>query len=384
MTSCCVDLDLTGGRCSGFGWVEFRPNGSMLCQPGGNALGTEIQGKMSSMSKPKWFLNLKNLAHLIGPVPEGLISVLETGLANWDADTGVPTLITNHNRKNTFTVPASFNKDMVKVAPIRLGRGAEFLILPNASHGKDTLFVLQMEPPAVPRRTHLELALRYLIRSAKSLDATFTVYLHSIISKDGTEYVYYGITSRSPFVRFHEHLAASRRDSHLLFHRALRDIVPTAKQIHHTIIAAGLSQDQAYDAEEYLVDKYSLASKHVHGLNMLPGGHEGLRQMHLLGVSAAGVSISADDREQALESYIASGGRKGIPNQLIAMRWDDDEYAEAVICGRVNRLSANAVRRIRWLAITGNSIDEIRKDVGAISEKQVKSVLDGKTYTRIK
>ena len=189
----------------------------------------------------------------MGPVPAALIPVLEEGLSNWDADTGVPSRIRNHNRKNPLTTPASFNRDMVAIAPIKLGLGAEFLVSPDASHGRDTLFVLQMEPPAAPRFSRVEMALRYLLRGAKPLQGTHTVYLHSIIGKDESEYSYYGVTSRAPLVRFNEHLAASRRDSHLLFHRALRDVVPTAKAIHHVVLASGLSLDQAYDAEEYLL-----------------------------------------------------------------------------------------------------------------------------------
>jgi hypothetical protein len=38
-----------------------------------------------------------------------------------------------------------------------------------------------------------------------------------------------------------------------------------------------MSRDDALDAEERLVDKYSLASKHPYGLNMIPGGLAGLK-----------------------------------------------------------------------------------------------------------
>jgi hypothetical protein len=38
----------------------------------------------------------------------------------------------------------------------------------------------------------------------------------------------------------------------------------------------GLDEDAALDVEEYLVNKYSLASKHPRGLNMIPGEHNTL------------------------------------------------------------------------------------------------------------
>jgi len=41
---------------------------------------------------------------------------------------------------------------------------------------------------------------------------------------------------------------------------------------------SGMMCDAALDAEERLVDKYSLASKHPYRLNMIPGGLAGLKQ----------------------------------------------------------------------------------------------------------
>ena len=117
---------------------------------------------------------------------------------------------------------------------------------------------------------------------------------------------------------------------------------------------------------------------------MIPGGFEGLRQMHRLGISTPNETTPPDDRESRLESYAASGARKGLPNKLIAQKWDDDDYAEAVICGNANRLAACDVRRIRWLAITGNSVETIAAAINASSLEQVRNVLRGKTYSRIK
>ena len=39
-----------------------------------------------------------------------------------------------------------------------------------------------------------------------------------------------------------------------------------------------MAREAALEAEERMVDKYSLASKHPYGLNMIPGGLAGLRQ----------------------------------------------------------------------------------------------------------
>jgi hypothetical protein len=103
--------------------------------------------------------------------------------------------------------------------------------------------------------------------------------------------MYYGITSRHWLHRLKEHVAAANGGSPLLFHRALRDQLKGAARFQHTIIAAGLTKDEAYDVEEYLVAKYSLAANFRDGLNMIPGGYEGLRRLHERGLLAEGVSV---------------------------------------------------------------------------------------------
>jgi len=125
------------------------------------------------------------------------------------------------------------------------------------------------------------------------------------------------------------------------------------------ICGIGLDEDAAMDAEEYLVDKYSLSSKHPNGLNMIPGGREGIRVLRKL--SPGGRSLTeSDDREAFLDGYLKTHSHFGKPNPGVAESWNDPAYAEAVICGRENRLSADQVREIRYLAATGNSIQRIK------------------------
>jgi hypothetical protein len=148
------------------------------------------------------------------------------------------------------------------------------------------------------------------------------------------------------------------------------------------ICGIGLDEDAAMDAEEYLVDKYSLSSKHPNGLNMIPGGREGIRVLRKL--SPGGRSLTeSDDREAFLDGYLKTHSHFGKPNPGVAESWNDPAYAEAVICGRENRLSADQVREIRYLAATGNSIQRIKDIIGALDDGQVSRVLVGRTYSRI-
>ena len=138
------------------------------------------------------------------------------------------------------------------------------------------------------------------------------------------------------------------------------------------------------DAEEYLVDKYSLASSHPQGLNMISGGRAGIAALDKLSTERAKDFTETDDRELALDHYLGSHPQSNIPKPGIAMKWNDPDYAEAVICGRENRLSADQVRKIRYLAALGAGAGQIVEEVGALNEGQIRRVVAGRTYSRIR
>jgi hypothetical protein len=96
------------------------------------------------------------------------------------------------------------------------------------------------------------------------------------------------------------------------------------------------------------------------------------------------VNIDLDEREIAIAEYIRQNPRKGIPNPFISKLWEDDEYYLKVIEARPKTLSIDQVRRIRELYRFGRSVSEIVTEVGALNETQVKSVIMGKTYTRVR
>lgn len=51
---------------------------------------------------------------------------------------------------------------------------------------------------------------------------------------------------------------------------------PRLAGIVTSLCSTGLTEEAALETEEYLVAKYSLASLHPYGLNMIPGGRAGI------------------------------------------------------------------------------------------------------------
>jgi hypothetical protein len=113
---------------------------------------------------------------------------------------------------------------------------------------------------------------------------------------------------------------------------------------------------------------------------MIPGGHEGMRSLHRLSIGRE--HMETDEREAALADYIKRNPSHG-PRPAMIERWNDPDYAEAVICGRDNRLTADQVREIRYRAVCGMAPKEISGAVGALNLAQVERVLAGRTYSRI-
>ncbi|MFN3726472.1 MAG: hypothetical protein ACK4SZ_09215 [Allosphingosinicella sp.] len=152
---------------------------------------------------------------------------------------------------------------------------------------------LNMSSPVLDIGMRVEVPLRAVLQGNPPLDNTYSVYLHVLLTSEGKDLVYYGITKRGWNLRFNEHTrSAVARKSRRLFARTLRDLItartdelygapddrPKLRGLITTIIATGLQRAEALDVEEAMVEKYSLASKHPDGLNMIPGGAAGLRR----------------------------------------------------------------------------------------------------------
>lgn len=214
---------------------------------------------------------------------------------------------------------------------------------------------------------------------------SFVIYQHifgdsSSYPHDG--YFYVGVTTRSWRDRWNEHRRAVESGSPLLFHRKFREEMEAGRitYIHHKVMGITDNLDALYDAEEDLV------AGHWHDkrrLNMIPGGKSGLKYLREHGLLPPRTVPLPDERDKVLADWIRAHPKKGLPAPWVSEMWKNDDWAVAQICNRDDRLSQEQVRAIRNLSAS-NSAEIIADKIGARNVDQVRRVLDGRTYTRVK
>jgi hypothetical protein len=329
----------------------------------------------------KQYLQLRNAHFLLGGVTSAGISVLENGMRSWDEDTGVPSRIISHNAVSTAPMlRAACTAGVVS----EYGKGSHFTASEVKPNGAPRLQIHIAARPG-DTETVLQMPMRLVLKGAQDVTKGYIVYLHVVTDRDGQSLSYYGITSRHWLKRFQEHLDKATTGSPYLFHQALSRGNSAILRLTHVIIAAGLDKDRAYDLEEYLVAKHSLYPNVPTGLNMIPGGYEGLRRLHALGLLGERGEPSPDERPAIIEEHLRKPHlAPGRRNPLVAAMWEDDEYAEAVICGRENRFSADQVRLIRFLRAEGWSISEIAAEVKCCDLPRLNRVIMRRTYGRVR
>jgi len=360
------------------------------------------------VSKTFRYVNLQNMEYLLRGLTFDVLrcaEVLDSTFIGLNEKTQIPDNIVSWNRQNpSFRGPLAFpnrGRIIVKMTQMLDAQGPLVTsIVLEAKEEKETAPVVhfEMRLPTLNIPMRVEIPLRALVNGSPRLEGTYTVYLHTLLCDDGQEFVYYGITKRGWNKRFTEHLeSALDEGARRMFPVKLKELMscrgehirgesrtnPMLAGLVSSICSIGLNEDSAMDAEEYLVDKYSLSSKHSNGLNMIPGGREGIRVLRKLSLGGDRSLVESDDREELLDEYLKVHPQFGKPNPGVAAAWEDPAYAEAVICGRENRLSADKVREIRYLAAMGKSADQIKTLTGASDNGQVSRVLAGRTYSRI-
>lgn len=199
--------------------------------------------------------------------------------------------------------------------------------------------------------------------------------------RDEDSYYYVGITGRNWLQRLSEHVSEIHHGSRKSFHKAWRESMDMKNvQIISSLMAINMTYEEAMNWEEKEVDRIS---SDQYGLNMIPGGFKGLRFLHKLGITSQ-VRVSPDERERAIEEYIRRNPRKGIPNPFIRALWENDSHYLKVIAARPKTLTPDQVFKIRALHADGWSPDKITDEVGALSVVQVKGVISGKSYRRMR
>ena len=264
-----------------------------------------------------------------------------------------------------------------------------------------------------PLRRYFTSANQWLINKTHN-KKPYVIYLHTIVPDDEVLTAnsaspllsYVGMTKQGWQKRFAQHMSSARRGSKTYFHRALRDHYPRANTVQHRILAVLDTEDAAQDVEELYVDgiqegdewyeSYMLEFKdrkaeqfvfgtlYPKGLNMIRGGKAGLKDLHKMGAFEKNTPITADAKEDALMRRLAADQRLGTPNPLLAAHWQNDDYALKIICGPEGRLNPDQINEARTLSLLGRDSEEIVKAIGAKNERQVKNLLDGKTYSRVK
>jgi hypothetical protein len=156
----------------------------------------------------------------------------------------------------------------------------------------ETAPVVFFTMPSLDIPMRVEIPLRAVIVGNPPLAGSYTLYLHALLTNQGRSFTYYGITKRGWSLRFNEHMrAAVAQKSKRLLASTLNDLIearlaelhgiaddrPKLAGLVSAVCGVGMTRDGALAAEGRMVDKYSLASKHPHGLNMIPGGLAGLQ-----------------------------------------------------------------------------------------------------------
>lgn len=215
---------------------------------------------------------------------------------------------------------------------------------------------------------------------------SYVGYSHgiSLLDEDGKpknpQHNYIGITKRGWLKRMSEHFREVENGSNKTFHSAWReysgrsDVLLTSE-----LIVLNHSFEEIMSWEEWAVDREMNAGT---SLNMIPGGFKGMKFLYEHSLTSS-ERVSIEEREAAIANYQAANQRLSVPNLLISELWNNQDYAEKVICGAEGRLSPEQVREIRSLNSIGLPIEKIRETVGAKNLLQVQRVLDGITYSRI-
>ena len=272
-----------------------------------------------------------------------------------------------------------------------------------------TLEVCVTSPEAGPGPVHecVVLQLPHVLGPARPAPTAYAVYVHTLMPDiavpSGTACMsYVGLTRQGWQKRLAQHRAAAKAGSPLLFHRALRDWEVRCKVVEHRVLAVDLQEGAAMDLEETLVagttdagilaavgaatdpgQRWFAGTLYPKGLNMIPGGREGLRHLHRMGALAPRAPVDAERREEMLAALMRPD-RSGRPNPLLAALWLDADYAERIVCGPEGRLKPGQVREARLLHALGRDVPEIASAVGARDEGQVRRLLSGRTYGRIR
>lgn len=200
------------------------------------------------------------------------------------------------------------------------------------------------------------------------------------------EISYVGMTTRNWLERFDEHIAEVRKGVGYLFHQAMRDSLLRNDMVYnHELYDLNLSYDDAMNIEELLINVWSTLAPQ--GFNMVPGGFNGPNELEKHGIlKKSDRKLKGQDMldkvDEAIRKFIEKELKEGNPNPLICDWWSDDEKYWSAMESHHKRLNMAQVDKIWALYAKGLPLEQIKEEVSALNERQVKGVLDGKHYKR--
>lgn len=348
------------------------------------------------------YINVKAVHRLIGDsYPFGiprLVKLLERFCHHLEKDVdpwvaSIPKRLLQHNlgkRRIEISEMAKIDAD-IRINLNRQAKEEDIALLNFAKEGmprppgmhRVVLHIHMVEKDGMQRT--ISVPFQPLIVGWGDVEAGYQGYSHSIAffsedSEMNEERYYVGISSRNWLKRMSEHMAEIRSGSNKLFHRQWREYQGNRDVMFNSeLVVLNHTYEGIMGWEEVIVKQYMDEGL---SLNMIPGGFEGMKFLyqHRLTTSPR---VSLEERDRAVDAYILTHPRAGVPNLLVSKAWQDDEYYEKVITGRDNTLTSEQVRLIRALASEGLSVEEILTKSGARNLGQVRRVLDGTSYARI-
>jgi len=198
---------------------------------------------------------------------------------------------------------------------------------------------------------------------------------HTVDTKNRKSYI--GITKQVPKKRLMQHVYEAKNEKRYIFHRFLYDQLDTQddSRVAFRILRAGLTQEEAMDAEEILVAKATLFP---HGLNAIPGGKAGLRYL-----AERNFHTTAKEINRCRSKVLAEFFERNPNNPLLALRLQsDDDLISRIICNNPRNFEINEVRHIRAMAELGYTEDQIAEEVKA-NKQRIHNLLTEKTYSRV-
>ena len=115
---------------------------------------------------------------------------------------------------------------------------------------------------------------------------------------------YVGVTGRHPFIRLEEHYRKFTDGDGNLIHRQWRSLEDNS--ISHIMVfqitGRFETEDEMYDAEEELVELYTLSPK---GFNMIPGGKNGIKFLERHGIT----NPQPDNKEDLASTFLDTKNR---------------------------------------------------------------------------